>query len=204
MSRLDRVFTAGTTWLGRLYGVAFFAIGFVFLYWAGRGFLAYANGIRAAWTEPWACLIGLVAGVASWWVGFHLVKDRALARQFVAGRDRSDELSKLADEFSRLEDTDPVAARQLLEGDLSRETAKAEARRAQLRERSYYDVDAAIALRRELQKEIKLNAEFRKNVVKKWPAEQREPMLAEIDRTDLEYQSQIRELDGRIEELRLR
>ena len=202
MSRLYRVLRIGTTWLGRLYGVAFVAIGFVFLYWAGRGFRGYANGIRAAWTEPWACVIGVVVGLGSLWVAFHLVKDPALARQFVAGRDRSDELSKLVDEFSALEETDPVAARKLLDDYASREATKTEARRAQLRERSSYDLDAALALRAELQEEIKLNAEFRKSVVKKWPAQQRDPMLAEIDRTDLENQSQIRELEGKMGQLR--
>lgn len=204
MSRSYRLFLAAMATLGRLYGLVFFAIAIAFLYWASRGFLAYSNGVRAAWSQPWVCVIGLAAGIGSLWVGFHLVKDKTLARQFVVGRDRSDDLSVLVDEFSQLEDKDPAAARKLLEDYASREEATTEARRAQLRERSGQDVQAAVALRRELKDAVALNAKFRKRVLKKWRVEQRAPMLAEIDRTDREYEVEIRELDGAIERLRLR
>jgi len=49
--------------LGDLYlGLITLAMGVLFLYWGGRGLLAYSAGVRAAWTEPWVCLLGLVGG----------------------------------------------------------------------------------------------------------------------------------------------
>jgi len=182
----------------------FLALGVVFLFWAGRGLLAYVNGIHAAWSEPWVCVIGVVAGIGSLWVGLHLVRDAALARQFVVGRHRSEELTTIADQFARLEDTDPATAHKLLDDYSAREAAKTEARRVQLRERSSHDVEAAVMLRRELQDEIALNGDFRKTVLKKWPAEQRDSMLGEIDRTDQAYRDEIEKLDANIAKLRLR
>jgi len=49
--------------LGDLYlGFITLAMGVLFLYWGGRGLFAYSTGVRAAWTEPWVCLLGLVGG----------------------------------------------------------------------------------------------------------------------------------------------
>jgi hypothetical protein len=37
-------------------------VGVLFDYSGARGLFAYAGGVREAWTEPWVCLLGLVAG----------------------------------------------------------------------------------------------------------------------------------------------
>ena len=85
-----------------------------------------------------------------------------------------------------------------------REAAADDARRAGLRARAALDVDAAIALRKELQDELDLNADFRKDVLKTWPEDQRAPMLAEIEKTDRQFQTELRTLDATIARLRLR
>jgi hypothetical protein len=203
MPRWYDVVGAGITWLGRLYGVVFLCLGVVFLYWGGRGLLAFKNGIRAAWSDPAVCAVGLLIGVLSLWVGSHLVRNAVLAREFAGGRGLPDELAQTLDEVGRLEKTNPGVARDTLDNYFVRDAATTERRRAELRQRSSYDVEAAIALRRELQKEIELNALFRKDVLKKWPEEQRAPMLAEINHTNRQFESELLELDRAITRLRL-
>jgi len=202
MPRWYNIVSAGLTWLGRLYGVFFLGLGVVFLYLGGRGLVAFKNGIRAAWSDPTACIIGLVAGVLSLWVGSHLVKNATLAREFAGGRGRNDELTRTLAEADKLEDTDPVAARRLLDRYFARDAAKTENRRAELRQRSHHDPEAAVTLRRELEEEVELNARFRKEVLKKWPEDQRAPMLAEIDQADRQFQSELLELDRTIARLK--
>src|SRR6266581_3208877 len=102
------------------------------------------------------------------WVGSHLVKNATLAREFAGGRGRNDELTRTLAEADKLEDTDPVAARQLLDRYFARDAAKTENRRAELRQRSYHDPEAAVTLRRELEEEVELNARFRKEVLRKF------------------------------------
>ncbi len=67
MKALQRLVDVGLTildHLGDLYlGLITLAMGVLFLYWGGRGLFAYSTGVRAAWTEPWVCLLGLVGGV---------------------------------------------------------------------------------------------------------------------------------------------
>src|SRR2546422_9203499 len=60
MPRWYNIVFAGLTWLGRLYGVFFLGLGVVFLYLGGRGLVAFKNGIRATWSDPTACVIGLL------------------------------------------------------------------------------------------------------------------------------------------------
>ena len=186
-------------WIGRLYGLVILAAGGLLLYWGGRGALAYATGIRAAWSDPLACAAGLVGGVLGVWVGARVVR-----RGLPSSAGPSSELDATLEEATKLERQDPAAARQLLDNYFTREAATDEARRGELRARSAYDVDAAIALRKELQDELELNASFRKQVVKKWREDQRAPMLAEIDLTDRQCQTELRALEDTIARLRLR
>jgi hypothetical protein len=63
LQRLADVGLAILDHLGDLYlGFITLAMGVLFLYWGGRGLFAYGTGVRAAWTEPWVCLLGLVGG----------------------------------------------------------------------------------------------------------------------------------------------
>ena len=66
MSLIRRVGTLGSALLERFgdfyLGVVAFALGGLFVFWGGRGALAYTQGVRAAWSEPWVDLVGLVAG----------------------------------------------------------------------------------------------------------------------------------------------
>jgi len=57
-------------------------------------------------------------------------------------------------------------------------------------------------LRRELEEEVERNARFRNEVLKKWPEDQRAPMLAEIDQADRQFQSELLELDRTIARLK--
>ena len=130
------------------------------------------------------------------------MKNATLARAFAGGRGRNDELTRTLAEVDKLEDTDPVAARQLLDRYFARDAAKTENRRAELRQRSHHDPEAAVTLRRELEEEVELNARFRKEVLKKWPEDQRAPMLAGIDQADRQFQSELLELDRTIARLK--
>ncbi len=66
MSFIRRVGTFGSALVDRFgdfyLGVVAFALGGLFVFWGGRGAVAYTRGVRAAWSEPWVDLIGLVAG----------------------------------------------------------------------------------------------------------------------------------------------
>jgi len=185
--------------VGRVYGLAILAAGAALLYWAGRGTLAYLQGTRAAWSDPLACAAGFVGGALAMWAGAHVLRG-GVPR--LSGK-TSSELDAALEAASNLEREDPVAARQILDDYFAREATK-EARRTELRALSSQDVEAARALRRELQEELALDAEFRKEVVKKWPEDQRAGMLAEIDQADREVQAELLQLDNAIERLRLR
>ena len=66
MSLIRRVGTFGSALserFGDFYlGIVAFALGSLFVFWGGRGAVAYTRGVRAAWSEPWVDLIGLVTG----------------------------------------------------------------------------------------------------------------------------------------------
>jgi len=204
MSWWFRVVGLGLDFVGRLYGLVILGAGAVLLFFAGRGALAYAHGIRAAWTDPLACAAGFIGGVLGLWAGARVLQ-RGLPTGGVAfaGRTSSPELDATLEEASRLEREDPAAARQLLDSYFAREAALKDARRADLRARSASDVEAARALRRELQEDLELNLSFRKEVLRKWPEDQRAPMLAELDQTDQEFRSELLELDATIGRLKL-
>ena len=189
--------------VGRAYGLIILGIGALLLYWAGRGALAYANGIRAAWADPLACAAGFIGGMLGLWAGARVLRGGIPPGGLGLGRGTSPELDATLAEASRLEAEDPAAARQLLDGYFAREAAMKETRRAELRVRSSDNVEAARALRRELQEEVELNALFRKDVLRKWPEDQRGPMLAEIDQTDRQFRAELLELDDTIARLRL-
>jgi hypothetical protein len=190
-------------WIGRLYGSLILGVGIVLLYFAARGLVGYARGIRAAWTDPIAGAAGFVAGVLALWIGARLLR-RGIPFVVLGSGRRSRELASTLEEVDKLQREDPVAADQLLENYFTREAATKEVLRAELRAQSSHDVEAARALRRELQAELELNAVFRKDVLKKWPEDQRQSMLAEIDETTRQYRSELLELDETIERLRLR
>ena len=190
-------------WIGRLYGLVFLAIGLLMLYWGGRGLLAYEAGIRAAWTEPLACAAGLLAGLLSLWAGTRVVRSGIPPRWFPRGRGISEELDATLEEAMKLERTDPAASRQLLDSYFMREAAATENRRAELRHRALHDIRAAVELRRELQDDLDSNALARKDLLKGMPPEQHAPMLTQIDEVDRELQSQLLQLNGTIERLRL-
>src|SRR6267143_524300 len=196
--RLD-VFGATLQWVGRLYGLIVLAVGGLLLCWGGRGVRAYLSGIRAAWSDPLACAAGIVGGILGIWAGAHVARRGLPAR----GGRPSSELDATLEEAMRLERDDPAAARKL-DSYFTREAATDEARRDDLRARSAYDVDAAHALRNELQKQLELNALFRKDVLRKWPEDQRGPMLSELDQTDSQFQSERQSLEDTIARLRLR
>jgi hypothetical protein len=61
--------------LFRVYGTVFIALGALFVYWGGRGLLAYTSGVRAAWTEPGVCVLGLIAGPLIAWFGWRMLRD---------------------------------------------------------------------------------------------------------------------------------
>jgi len=81
MPDLGRFYIAISRFYGalvlRLYGAGFVALGALFLYWGGRGLIAYSQGVRAAWTEPGVCLLGVVAGPWIAWFGWRMARDSA-------------------------------------------------------------------------------------------------------------------------------
>jgi hypothetical protein len=200
MPRLPDLVGGILQWIGRIYGLIILTAGVLLLYWAGRGALAYFTGIRAAWTDPLACAAGLVGGVLGVWAGAHIVRRGLPSR---AGGPSS-ELDATLEEAMNLERHDPATARQLLDSYFTRAAATDEARREDLRARSASDVDAAIALENDLRKELELNALFRKDVLQEWPEDQRGPMLAEIEKTERKFQTELRGLEDTIARLRLR
>jgi hypothetical protein len=68
VSLIRRVGAFGSVLLERFgdfyLGIVAFALGSLFVFWGGRGAVAYTRGVRAAWSEPWVDLIGL--GAAAW------------------------------------------------------------------------------------------------------------------------------------------
>jgi hypothetical protein len=66
VSLIRRVGAFGSVLLERFgdfyFGIVAFALGSLFVFWGGRGAVAYTRGVRAAWSEPWVDLIGLGAG----------------------------------------------------------------------------------------------------------------------------------------------
>ena len=187
--------------IARFYGLFFVALGGAFLYWSARGFIAYAHGIREAWADPTACVIGLVVGPLSLWAGFEVMRNpsRVLSRLTKP----ESELDRTIAAAMKLEKTDPAASRQLLDGYFAREAAATEARRADLWRRAPQDASAARTLREELSKELKDGALFRKEVLRKWPVEERGAMLSELDATGGKLQTELAQLDAIIDQLRM-
>ena len=190
-------------WVGRLYGAFFLALGVLFLYWSGRGLLAYTAGTRAAWSDPLACIAGLIAASLSLWAGVGLIRKGIPPSRIGRLGGMSEELETTLEEAMRLEQTDPVASRQLLDDYFRRDAAATEARRAELRDRARYDLNAALALRRELQTEVADNELVRKDMLASVPEGQRTPMLTQIDDADQQLQAELAQLDGTIERLKL-
>ncbi len=202
--RLLRAYSVLLGWIGRLYGVFFLALGILFLYWAGRGLLAYATGIRAAWSDPLACVAGLVAGALSLWTGLRFVRHGILPSGFRRSHGMSKELDATLDEALRLEETDPAASRQLLDSYFMREAVVTDARRADLRQRAIHDLQSALELRRELQDELASNAFGRREMLATLPEGQRTSVLTEIEAADHRLQSELLQLNATIERLRLK
>ena len=126
MSRWHRLFSSVATWLGRFYGVAILGIGAVFLLLGVRGLIAYVNGTREGSSDPIACAIALIIAVLSLWAGTHLLRDAQLAREYSAGITREDdEIMDKLDQIEQLQQSDPSAARRLLEDLIAREDPKA-------------------------------------------------------------------------------
>jgi hypothetical protein len=190
--------------LARLYGLFFVAIGAVFVYWSGRGLLAYANGIRAAWAEPGACIIGLIVASLSFWVGTRMVRKGIPAGNLASMAGISEQLESTMEEAMTLERTDPAASRRLLDDYFTQQASATEVRRADLRHRAQQDINAALALREELREEVKNNALLRKNVLARWPPEQRPSMLLELDAAESQLKAELLQLDGQIAQLKQR
>jgi hypothetical protein len=185
----------------RLYAVFFLALGALFLYWGVRGLLAYQAGTRAAWTDPLACAAGLVAGVLSLWTGVRLMPGKiALGRT----RGVSAELQTTLDIAMELEQTDPAAAQQLLDSYFMREAAAEGTRRMELRQRAPYDVAAALELRRRLQEDLTSNVAARNDILKDVPEPERTAMVTQIDAAQHDLQTELVDLDNKIDRLKLR
>ena len=197
---LSRATSVAIEGMLRIYGAFFLVLGVLFLYWSGRGFLGYAHGIREAWADPTACVIGLIIGPLSLWAGFHAA--RSPARLLSRLSEPKTELDRTIQEAMKLEQTDPAASRQLLDDYFAREAAATETRRTELRGRAPKDISAALALREELSTELRDNALMRKDVLRKWPAEKRSDMLLELDAADSRLQTELSELASTIDRLR--
>lgn len=181
--------------LGRLYGLVFVGLGGVFLYWSARGFIAYSDGVRVAWSEPAICAVGIVVGGLSLWVAIHFV------RSGIPESRHSSELDALVDAAMKLERTDPAAAHKLLDPYFMREAAATEARRVELRRRASHDHDAAVELRRELAEDLETNALRKRDALKKAPADRRAAIVAEIDAADRAVREELLQLDTTIQRL---
>src|SRR5256885_16554644 len=99
--------------MGRVYALLFLALGALFIYWSGRGLLAYEAGSRAAWADPLAAAAGLGAAALSFWAGIQLFRHGIPARK-IRGLG-SPELDATIEEAMRLEKSDPQAAQQILD-----------------------------------------------------------------------------------------
>ena len=185
----------------RFYGLFFVGVGGLFLFWAVRGFLAYANGIREAWADPTACVIGLLVGPLGLWAGFQMLRNPS---RLLSSSSRADsELDRTIKEAMELGKSDPAASRQLLDSYFAREAAETEARRAELRRRAPQDISAALTLREELSKELRDSTAFRKDVLRKWPVEEHSAMLLELDAAEGKLQTELSEVAAIIDRLRL-
>jgi len=116
----------------------------------------------------------------------------------------SRELEATLDEALRLEETDPAASRQLLDSYFMREAVVTDARRADLRQRAIHDLKSALDLRRELQDELASNAFGRRQMLATLPEGQRTSVLTEIEAADHRLQSELLQLNGTIERLKLK
>jgi hypothetical protein len=187
----------------RFYGVVFLAVGAVFLYWSGRGFIAHAHGIREAWADPTACAIGLIVATLALWAGVNVVRRGIPSRTAAGHAGVGEELDSTIQEALTLERTDPAAARQVLDDHFAREAVATETRREDLRRRAPQDISAALALRDELMNDISANALLRKRVIRKWPAEKRASMLLQLDTADDNLNAELSQLAATIDRLRL-
>src|SRR5690242_9845337 len=124
--------------IGRFYGIFFLALGVLFAYWSGRGLLALAAGVHAAWSDPLASVAGLLAAGLSLWAGVRLVRSGIPPSRLGRSHVISEELEATLEEAMRLEDTDPAASREVLDRYFMREAAATEARRAELRRRAVH------------------------------------------------------------------
>lgn len=179
MPRSNRILESAAVWLGRSYGIGLFAGGAVFLYLSFRGFVAFRNGIRATWADPIWCGIALVITGLCFLAGFHLLKNRELARDATMRRWGNEQLRNA---FEELKPLDQAAAH--------------------LSVRSIDNVTAADVLRRKLLKEMELNTLLRKDVEKSRGSEELPALLAELDRNERRIQSDLQELDRTVARLR--
>jgi hypothetical protein len=181
----------------RLYGFLFLGGGLLFLYWSGRGFLAYQAGVRAAWAEPLAIAAGIGAGFLSLWVGLKILRKGPSAKFFLSSR--PSELDETLEEAMKLDRTDPEAARQLLDSYFMREAANTERRRHELREKAPFDAQAALALRKELQEELVGNAAAKEDLLKSAPENDRASMLSVIEASERQLRAELLELEATIQ-----
>ncbi len=204
IERFENFLSITLRWIQRLYGVFFLALGMLLLYWAGRGLLAYQGGVRAAWSDPLASLAGLAAGVLSLWAGNRIVREGLSYGRLLGRAGVSRQLAQALETARELEHTDPAAARQVLDNHFMREAAATERRRAELRQRAPYDVDAALSLQKELREELNANVFARKEMLKGMSASERDSVLSQIDKADVDLEAELNTLEGAIERLRLR
>ena len=146
---------------------------------------------------------GPVAGILSLWAGFRMIRSGFPTSGFGRLGGVPEELEATLEDAMKLEQTDPVAARQLLDHYFMREAAATEARRADLRQRAPYDLKAAQRLRHELQDEVASNAVVRKHMLANLPEGRRASLLTEIDAANQRLQSELLQLDGAIERMKL-
>src|SRR5258708_5566919 len=201
---IERLTDASFRVRGWFYAALFLGFGILFLYGSGRGLLGYAAGVRAAWSDPIACVAGVVAGGLSLWASLRLWRWGVPPMRVPWLRGTSAALDATLEEAARLEKTDPAASQHLLDSYFMREAAETETRRAELRQRASSDLNAALELQRELQHDMATNAAARKDVLKEMPESDRASILAQIDTDGQKMQSEILELAGTIERLRLR
>jgi hypothetical protein len=199
IERLSNATLVVITWVGRVYGVFFLALGLLFLYWSTRGLLAYRAGVREAWSDPVASAAGLVAALLALWAGFHVVRHGIPS----ASHHPPSELDSLIDQAIKLEKTDPAAARDLMDGYFMREAAATDARRADLRHRAPTDLNAALALKQELLEEIASNDDLRKNLLAHPSQEGSSSMLADMSSANRDLEAELLRLNETIERLKL-
>ena len=189
--------SAGFRLIGRPYGVFFFSLGVLFLYWSARGLFAYQAGDRAAWADPAAAAAGLIAGGLSFWAGVNMFRRGILPGRTPRGSD-STELDATLEEAMKLEQTDHAGATQFLDSYFMRQEENTTRRREELLRAALYDLRAATALRKELWDERASHAEVRKEIENTAPESQRIALHRELDAADRELDSQLSKLDATI------